>query len=121
MSKMTKPTVDVVRFHESDVIVASGIMRVTDLGNGGLGDGRFAFGPTASYTTSDIAGNTPYFLSEFNKYFKTNFNSTEDISVDGYSISTLVSDDMDSEREGLYTYHNGTYRWNGTMFDRQGQ
>ena len=128
MSKMTKPTVDVVRFTESDVIVASGgMMTITGLGNGSTKDARFVFGPTdyANYTSSDIITEpgvtNPYFFTQFNSYFETNFNDLDKITVGGETLLNLVSSDLGEQTEGHYSDRNGTYRWNGTYFDRMSQ
>ena len=123
MSKMTKPTVGVVRFTESDVIVASGIMRVTGLGDGTPRTGTFAFGKR-NYTASDIYGDgdyNPTFFSEFNAYFGTDYTDADPIMVRGESLKVLVSNEMDDTSASSQDWYNGTYRWNGTYFDRISQ
>lgn len=127
MGKMKMPTVDVVRFTESDVIVASGgIMNVSNLGNGeeatDAGDGVWKFG-TLTYTSSDIHGNPGYFVSQFNSYFGTKIASTADIRFAGRTgtdLYTLVEDDMeDIGQSSGDSGYNGSWRWNGSSFDRQ--
>ena len=121
MSKMTMPTVDVVRFQESDVIVASGIMNVGNLGNGGKSeDGTWDFGD-CKYTSGDINGNPSYFVDQMNSYFGTNFNSPSDFILDGRTgtdIATLAVNDIDdiAEHPSSDGAYNGIWRWNGSRF-----
>ena len=125
MRKMTRPTVDVVRFQESDVIVASGgIMNVTGLGNGetatGEGDGLWQFG-TANYYSSDINGNPNRFVEEFNAYFGTSISGTSGIRMGATDLDTLVWNDMQdsSENPSHDGAYNGSWRWNGSIFVKQ--
>ena len=124
MSKMTKPTVVVVRFHESDVIVASGeILNITGLGNGNesgsfAGDGIWAFSSFTGYHSNDISGEPNLFVERMNDYLHTNYSSPSDFKVAKSDIGTLVSNDM-SDLPGSVSEdasYNGTWRWNGRSF-----
>ena len=124
MSKMTKPTVVVVRFHESDVIVASGeILNITGLGNGkeagsSAGDGIWAFNSTNGYRSDDIYSTPSHFVELMNDYLHTNYSSPSDFKVGESNVGTLVSNDMNDlpDSPSSDASYNGTWRWNGRSF-----
>lgn len=125
MRKMKTPEMDVIRFDESDVIVASGggtvpagILRVSGLDNYEAGDGKFAFG-THSYTTGTM--DSADFYNQLNDTFQSSWgtisNSTS-LNYDGggTSLGWAIGDDLKgSNAWGL----DGDYTWNGSSFSKQ--
>ena len=123
MSKMRVPEMDVVRFKESDVIVASGAktMTISNFGDRINLNGRFTFG-SFSYTNRDVHNNFESFKSDFNSYFGANIQYRNQIVFDfdnaiSYDLSYLVRREVvDSAANNIC---NGTYSWDGVKFNRQ--
>ena len=128
MSKMRVPKVNVVRFNESDVIVASGGIRtvtVAGIGDGvsrnatitmnGISYGRSAVVPGTgttfssavnSYVSSDFASNDEVLFKTASKP-TNNWNAT--FFLDSAEEMSFVQKDPDS--------YNGVYVWNGSQFE----
>ena len=110
---------EMVRFNEADVIVASGYdqkMTTEGFGNGTNGDGTFIFGNGIRYTTSDIMGSPNVFMNQFNQAFNSNIGHPWDIQFDSKSLKNLIqSEYILDDTDGSY---NGTYTWNGTNFTK---
>ena len=115
MSKMTKPTIDVVRFQESDVIVASGYigktMTISGLGNDRAEDATFY----NHWTSGDILGNKPGYVTLMNNYLGTNYNAVSDFLVGESNILTLADSDHNTD-DKVFDDYNGLWTWNGSRF-----
>ena len=120
MSKMTKPTVGVVRFTESDVIVASDILHLTGYNDNYLktGNGVMTF-RGIDYSTNDELGVYPTDLytilsSEFGQSIETTHADP------GYpsSIGNLFECDQGSTSYQVMAA-DGNYVWNGSMWKKQ--
>ena len=118
MSKMTKPTVDVVRFTESDVIVASDILHLSGYNDQKYPNGVMTF-RGINYSTNDRLGENPSGLysilsSEFGQSIETTY---ADPGYDS-SIGNLFECDTGST---VYQVNaaDGNYFWNGSMWKKQ--
>jgi len=115
---------DVVRFKESDVIVASGAktMTISNFGDGNNSNGRFTFG-SFSYTHNDVYNNFESFKSGFNSYFGANIQDGNQIFIDpGYGFSPALSLLIMIEAKNdpaTNSIFNGTYSWDGFKFNLQ--
>ena len=137
MTKFTAPKMSVIRFNESDVIVASnGIgktMTVSLVGNGTLGDATFTLGNGASLGSSAINGDSSSFSSLVNDYLGgTYFSDSSEIMLNryakdgvtihnvGYSVLQASGYDLnrDTSFDSGYDRYNGVYTWNGSIFIR---
>ena len=123
MSKMKKPEIDIIRFNESDVVVASvpaNHLIVSNTNDSTPKNGTFAFG-NKSYTTGALPSD---FYAQLNTAFGTeniggntelhwpNPGSGEDI----YSyLSWIISGDQGGQRANGT---DGDYTWDGTRFYR---
>lgn len=119
MSKMVAPEMDVVRFRESDVIVASSQyvgkqMTISDLGNGSPKDGTFY----NSWRSGDITGNPEGYVGAMNGYLGTNYSNVSDFKVGDTDIWTLAVRDVNESQESPSgdAGYNGTWTWNGSAF-----
>ena len=120
MSKMTKPTVDVVRFTESDVIVASDILHLTGYNDNyeKTRNGVMTFRGIDYSTNDDLGMNPSDFYSILSSEFGQSIETT--YAEPGYdsSIGNLFECD-----EGSTAYQvmaaDGNYVWNGSMWKKQ--
>ncbi len=124
MSKMRMPEMDVVRFQESDVIVASaGSFTLVKYGNGKSGDAYVAYNGTNYGTQQPGGGSFPQSLYDaFNANNPgVNFSGSSDFhweSEAGWSTQNfdwIVGQDNTDSTSSV----DGTYRWSGTQFIKQ--
>ena len=129
MTKFHTPQMSVIRFNESDVIVASnGIgktLTISGLGNTASVDGLFVLGNGRSLTSEQMKdGNL--FLSTFNNYLGTSYTGrssftayveNEDGTIGNTAVYTLASMDRKSDDSSSYAMYNVTYTWNGSRFE----
>ena len=121
MSKMSAPEMDVIRFNESDVIVASVGAAEKTLSISGVGDGQ---GNTAflniggtDYTSRHVIDSDSDFIAAYNTYMSglTTYSSSTLLhrGQESLSIGTVLKDDADAGSSDIY-YHwpNTTYTWN---------
>lgn len=107
MKTMKTPTMDVVRFTESDVIVASGdtfheIVTLSNLGNSNFDDNR-ASGTGFNFTFSDIrSGSIAHLL---------NLDSSFNNGASEATLRSLVDSTYENDSEG-YAAFNHTYEYN---------
>ena len=124
MRKMKMPEMDVVRFNESDVIVASGevpagVLRVSGLVDSTSKNGTFAFltteGTTTSYKTNEIDAG---FYSQLDSAFNTGgqVSSNTLLGVPGQNASAFRwCIDFDGRGQPLEFVPDGNYEWNERM------
>lgn len=85
MSRMSAPTMEVVRFKEADVIVASGATRTFSSGNfndGVAGNATISLPNGYTFTNTSSSGEaewTPLY-NQLSDYFKTTINGDTEIS-----------------------------------------
>ena len=120
MRKMKMPEMDVVRFNESDVIVASGdpkTFALINMGNGIAGDSRIIYMGdeyTDSYQDTQaltallneaVPGSCNTFYGPADKlsysFFQTVMHSEEDTTVDSHY----------GDRNGTYEYSRSDFYW----------
>ena len=113
MAKMKMPKMDVIRFNESDVIVASGDQPVrrsitiagmddTTKGNGTYDFGTYHYTTATSYTTIENAiheyfgtdGDTPLFYTPEGNFY----------SVNAFNRADNAGQDKDGTSNGTYYY-----------------
>ncbi len=115
MSKMTKPTVDVVRFDESDVIVSSGkgpsYMMLSGMGDGETGNAYYKFNGT-SYALNDGLGSFINAFNSANGAAYINENSQLLIFPVQGQTSTSLSELSKWDGDSILGYDvNRTYDW----------
>ena len=125
MSKMVAPKMDVVRFQESDVIVASGVYKTFELT--GLGDNvanNAAIGyKGTSYALIDDKARSNFFTA-FNLQNKTNINDDTGVYIYPPEVEPQGTtnfrqlDTWDAHGSGSSIF-NGIYEWDGTIFRHQ--
>ena len=121
MSKMKKPEMSVVRFKESDVIVASGTgaktVSFTKLGNKTAGDG------IATYNGVDyvMSGSAVDFLTAVGATTNAGINNgTKTISVNHlFSVESSGTGVSSKNWNGTYTY-DANATWNNGTKDLKG-
>ena len=114
MTKMRKPNMNIVRFTESDVIVAS--FRLTGMGNGAE-DGKFWYGNN-SYSVTSTATRAPFYDAFYNGT-GISINDMTPVYYNGggqYPIEGTISSAVDFDTDGEHSYVNGTYYWDGSSF-----
>ena len=129
MRKMKTPEMDVIRFDESDVIVASGgpvpvgTLRLTGF-NSGSEIGKFAIGGGGTYTSSEAWG--PEFVSELNSTFDSEnrnisiYTSIGTMSPEGYFSGSALDMIISGDEQGHdVSGYDGDYSYNGTWFIKQ--
>ena len=125
MSKMSAPRMDVIRFNESDVIVASVVAAGKTLSVRGVGDGHngtaFLNIGGINYSSRQVIGNDSNFIAAYNAYMGELTTYRSDTLLhngqESLSIYNVLKDDAS---EGSYdNYHrwaNTTYTWNGGWY-----
>ena len=105
MSKMNRPEMDVVRFQESDVIVASSFI-LKGMGNG-KEDGVFIFGGK-DYSVANTGTRNPFY-ADFKEQTGTSIGDMSVIYFGGVvrgTLSSVVGYDTVSDPA-----YDGTYYW----------
>ena len=121
MTKMNMPEIKVVRFNESDVIVASGSFRLSNVGDSKTGNATLTFQgiPYSIYENRD----TDSFITAFNKA-----NPTAGISRDtmvnlyvpeGSGLNVELDDVVTYDGYDMMEYLNRTYYWRDGSFHYQ--
>ena len=129
MSKMSAPRMDVIRFNESDVIVASNGGRKT-LSISGIGDGQgnnasFVFGGNGgSWSSEQIVFDNSSFAAGINSYLGIENSSGIRVKVLGenggsYPLINLVYDEYAARDNNYNANYNGNYTWDGSDFIHQ--
>jgi len=128
MSKMRVPKMDVVRFKESDVIVASGAktMTISNFGDGINLNGIYKFG-SFRYTNEEVYNNFGSFKGDFNRYFGADIQDRDEIFFEygsgsgfGFSYPFSFLNGIEAEDDdAINSFFNGTYSWDGNKFNRQ--
>ena len=115
--KMETPKMDVVRFQEADVIVASGVatyVTLSNLGNNDFNDNTasgHSAGSNFSLGFSDMKGGTLAQLLNL----ESNFNNGTSTS----SLKNLVDNTYDNDDDDAYAAFNGNYVWTNGEYLRQ--
>lgn len=129
MSKMTTPQMSVIRFNESDVIVASNgfsqTLMITNLYNTIENDAEFSLGDGSTWTASQISKNAE-FLSYINGYLESGFTNLDNIRVVvsrpdrdfDKGLESLAGSDLQRDRHvaSADCYNNHLFTWNGSYF-----
>ena len=118
MSKMRTPEMEVVRFKEADVIVASGYssMSVSGFQNKTPNDASFNVSGVASYTndgTQDISA----FYSALSTHYEATINGST--TLDRGDVAASFTTLFERDASGTSRDFDGTYSWTGTGFKRQ--
>ena len=113
MTKMNMPEIKVVRFNESDVIVASGSFTLTGMGNVAP-DGTFGFGGK-EYSVANSETRQPFYDAF---YASTNIQIGDTTRVHYNNGETTtqgtLSSAMNYDTYGAdYIPYNGVYTWDG--------
>ena len=136
MSKMSAPQMDVIRFNERDVIVASNggrrTLTISGTGNGVDEDALFILGGKGgSWGSEQVALSNPLFLMSINSYLGTDFESSSNINAatpnnNGIfvpkDLGTLAARDYAGGSDSaLDLNYNVSYTWNSStsQFERQ--
>ena len=117
MSKMRMPEMDVVRFQESDVIVASSNSISLNLFGDGVNGNGYVTYLGQNYGNLQTAGDLSSFYSAFNKDHGTSIGGTTNIGYKGgmTNFDGLQSIDNTTSTSGI----DGPYVWNGNEFAKQ--
>ena len=111
MSTMKRPEIEVVRFKEADVIVASGnIARLSGFNEGGAGTGKVNYGGT-DYDYGNRNSLYNQFPSGGTEFFNNNAGEIE-------RIDDLFSNKQNND---LYVSWDGYYKWENEEFVRYRQ
>ena len=123
MSKMKMPEIDVIRFSESDVIVASGgvvkTLSITGIDNGTNKDASLTLGDGAPINYNDVYRRTETFTNAYNTYmsgidtYGTNSTRLYRNSYEGDTTNVTIYNAFYREEENLYSWAEGSYIWNG--------
>lgn len=126
MSKMTAPKMDVIRFNESDVIVASiggKTITIDGLGNKIANDATFIIGDGDPWTSRQVNSNSA-FTTALNEYLGGNYFSNNDEIIVGFyedgsflgnRITYYASHDMVNDTSGYVSRNlNGILEWNSS-------
>ncbi len=124
MRKMKAPEMDIIRFNESDVIVASGsepvirTITLSGMDDNGKGNGRYSFDDGRIFTTASsdrtALGNA---LVDYFGASSTNPNFVALEKSNFYSVTELNNYDQQGMDRGGTS--NGTYIWAGNNFQQQ--
>lgn len=109
MSTMKRPEMEVVRFKEADIIVASGnIARLSGFGNGGTDNGSVSF------------GGKNYFYQDRESLYQ-NLHNGSSTTFDNYNNIAEIANLFEFEHynDELTNEWDGTYHWNGSKFIKQ--
>lgn len=123
MSKFAKPALEVTRFNEADVIVASGSNQLTlyKFGNGSNGDAYATYmGKKYPHTGQ---GSNDDIYSVFNKNNTGTFSSGTSFywnDNEGYTCTADFNGIIGYDSGGVNNAVDGTYTWNGTAFEKVG-
>ena len=117
MSKWSSPEMNVVRFNEKDVIVASGVAKTITLqnfGNGVAGDGLLHFG-NYTHTSNDVQmWNRTNLKDNMKEYFGYDFDANKYGNYfDGRGFGAIASDVVDN-RDTSPANLNGTWEWDSS-------
>jgi len=124
MSKMNAPKMEVVRFKEADVIVASGAKTLTleNFGNGVLGDGSLNFG-NYTHTSNDVRyWNNTDLKDHMYDYFGYDFNADRDSKFfNGTHGFKAIASDAYGNSDTSSNSLNGTWEWDSSekVFTKQ--
>ena len=134
MKKMSEPKMDVVRFNESDVIVASGgvsgvkTLTVSGIGNGVDNDALFALGGNGgTWSSEQIEFRDSSYVKSINSYLGVDASNRRiclnvPLATGGYGsypLRNLAGDEYSSHDNNYRVDFNGDYTWNGSHFIHQ--
>ena len=125
MTKMSTPEMDVIRFSESDVIVASGGIAGKTLSISGVGDGKegnafLTIGGTP-YSSNLVVSSDSQFVTGYNDYMSGLSTYSEDILLrsgqNSLFIKTALGTDADGLSDSSYSWIDGTYGWSNDALE----
>ena len=126
MTKFHAPQMSVIRFNESDVIVASNglgkTLTILGYGNTEPGDATFTIGNGDPWTSSQVYGNSA-FTTAVNDFLGGNYFSNNNEIYMGYidssgnahsqTIDNIAYNDINGdEKKAIRTRLNGVFTWN---------
>ena len=122
MSRMSAPTMEVVRFKEADVIVASGgynrtSMQLKGFGTGTQGNGWLRFNSTEYSAANNYSG----FHNDFQERITDNYDysGTQFLNNGVYrTIGDLINNENTNESVLAFSW-DGTYIWQNGQFEKQ--
>ena len=126
MTKMSTPEMDVIRFSESDVIAASGVvgktLSITGIGDGQSGNAFLTIGGT-SYRSNLVANSDSQFVAGYNAYMSgLNTYSDDPYLYSGQnslSIKVALGSTADESSDSDYHWIDGTYEWRDGSWHHQ--
>lgn len=115
------PEMSVVRFEEIDVICASNRITLNRFGNKVNGDGYVRYMGT-NYGSNQQAGDLSVFYARFNSDHNTGIDGTTSIGFETEGGSGFINFNgaLTLDNSSSDSPVDGTYVWNGSMFDRFG-
>ena len=131
MSKMSAPEMDVIRFNENDVIVASngGIktLSITGIGTGDSGDALFVFGGNGgSWTSLQVASRDSLFVTRIERYLGIESYDKlylevplEDGGIASIPLGNIAQAEYTGSDKANDSIFNVSYTWNGYKFKKQ--
>lgn len=117
MSRMMAPKMDVIRFKEADVIVASGAkatgVSISGFADGTAGNGSVTLGSN-TYSSGDFKNKWSSTIQpDLYNNFGFNFDGTTNYFGGSYSFSTIASETADKNRN-KFGELNGDWEWNAS-------
>ena len=120
MRKMRTPEIDVIRFTESDVIVASAkTITVAGLGDPNNVKATFQIGSRTAWTSQQVYANEDAFVAEMDAYAGGDTLGWLWDGNDGYSVWGLAMSDVEKSDSNNESNYNGTFEWNGNAFRKK--
>ena len=117
MTKMSTPKMNVIRFNESDVIVASGVvgktLSISGIGDGQSGNAFLNIGGTP-YNSSQVHDSDDGFINGYNAYMSGLSTYSEDILLHSGQESLFINTALgsaDGSSDSSYYWIDGTYEW----------
>ena len=126
MTKMSTPEMDVIRFSESDVIVASGVvgktLSISGVGDGDKGNAFLTIGGIP-YSSNQVVNYTTGFSAAYNDYMSGlstystgtmlhHSDGNNSLTINGafmYDAGTSTSDSYNAWVNGSYVWRDGSW------------
>ena len=133
MTKMSTPQMSVIRFNESDVIVASNglgkTLTISGTYNNISNDALYVLGNGKEFNDNQVISTDSSFISDINSYLGgENFSSSLEIQLARMGKKNLINicflfglaaNDMNTADANINYDLDGSYSWNGSSFVRQ--
>ncbi|WP_295152421.1 hypothetical protein [uncultured Ruminococcus sp.] len=107
MSRLRTPEVEVIRFNEADVIVASGTLRLTNFTDS---EPKNATGVYKGYTyVNDGSGDINAFISYINQDHPGDINVDNANGMSGNIGFVFLNEETQTDYDGIYTWSDGRF------------